>query len=100
YELSAGKMVDRAWPLEDKITVVFETSGSLDIPVLSSIRRPGWNNLSTYLQTQCVFRNGTMGNGNRTTQTLIRRQATEDTDPKIPYEEDESPALQTGITDP
>ena len=99
YELSPGLMVNRKWPLEEKLTIVFETSGSIDIPVLSQIKRPGWTNLNTYIQRQCIFTNSTV-RGNTTASRLMRRQADEDTNPTLPYEMDNSPETENISSDP
>ena len=95
-------MVNRRWPLEDKLTIVFQNSGSIDIPVLAKIKVPGWTNLNTYIQGQCVFTNGTFQSSSNSTTppVLVRRQTIPDTNPTLPFEADATPQPADLTSDP
>jgi hypothetical protein len=72
YQLNAGVMVNRAWPTESSITVVFESSGTINIPVLSKAK-DYYPDLNTYLISRCVLTNGTSSGTNSTNSTASSR---------------------------
>jgi hypothetical protein len=73
YRLRPGKLVNRAWPTEDSVTINFESSGTLTIPVLAAPKNGRWTDLNGYLQQQCVLANATTS-GNSTTASRFRRR--------------------------
>ena len=81
-------MVTRRWPVEAQVTVVFETSGSMVIPVLSQIKRGGWTDSNSYISAQCTAGNNTssQANVNATAARLFKRQKRQTiSDPTDPF---------------
>jgi hypothetical protein len=73
YGLHVGSMVTRAWPTESTITVVFENSGSIDIPVVSKAKGQ-YTTLQTYISQRCVLTNATSHSSNSTASSKLQRR--------------------------
>ena len=95
---------NRQWPVEENVTITFETSGTLQMPVLSARKNRQWKDLNGYLYAHCTLNNGTVpGSTNSTTTAArLRRRSTPfelNDDPTIPgYEPTFSLATDTTTT--
>ena len=92
YYLNSGLFVRRRWPVEDFVTVVLESSGTVKFPVLSAIQKDTWQDYDGYLTSHCLLRNFTVPflrnpGTNTTSSKLKRRSATSDDLPLI-YNDD------------
>lgn len=104
YLLDPGLMVNRAWPTESSITVVFESSGTINIPVISKAR-DDYPDLNTYLSKRCVFTNGTSNATNSAASSKLRRRqelpsSTIDEDPELTVDGDYAVSATADPSDP
>jgi hypothetical protein len=91
YGLNPGLLVNRAWPLEDSLTLVLDQSGTVVIPVLA-LPKGKWTNRDDYLSVRCVLKNGTVaGLHNTTSSARLRRRST-------PLVTSDAPELEQDIT--
>lgn len=77
YQLNPGLMVNRRWPLESWVEVELSESGTVSIPIVSSLRNPGtWTDYSSYLNANCILNDADQSTNSTSSSKLRRRQDT------------------------